>query len=204
MSDTSFIYEADRQLFLFLRQSAQKAKLQRLQVKMQLGIMGCVQLVDTRAGRYTTYWLEAYDTGRVYVYCSLLTAIAETFADVPAAIERFRRLAEPGCLEQYVSPGLIPERDSPVPRKLTKHAEATQLRHQRQAEISRWRLRVLQSYELMLAARLPTLPPEPPYVPVPLTPEEAAARATFSSSLIRDMLAEIDRDIVRDVAAASD
>lgn len=216
MSTTSFVYVADHRLFQELRRH--KARLRSAGLVLHLGIMGQVELRRTyrlmidgkwadRVSSTSSFVCEAYDSGRVYIRSESDDAIAETRADVVAAV-----LAMPRPNHWRLGPAQPNYQHQDMPERMMAWELRQRMLAQQQARARRdrkaaaqlRRSRQLGSYEMMLAAKLPTLPVLPPYLPPPPTPEQAAARQVFSATMIQEMLADMDRDIVRDVAAASD
>lgn len=222
MSDTSFIYVADYKLFQAVRPQLAKRRLRSQGLVLAIGLMGRIEFREEtwiypsggpRKRIITSspcYRCEAYDTGRVYVASDYSDAIAEsvhTVVDTVLALwqQDRRRYWRQGPVGTTCRHADMPERmlANQLRQLMPKQAVAIENRKKREAARNKRILR-LHFYALMRAASLPTLPPLPPYVSVPETPEMTYMRQHISRAMVADMLAEVDRDFVRDVAALGD
>lgn len=197
----SFVYEADKKLFRYMRQRLVRDRLRSRDVVMSLGGEGMLVFRLRRSGfgrRYVELRAEAYDTGRVYLNGNnQLERHADTFEEVPALIaEMLHTIASYDFKPQPLRYGdWMQERTArSCPRVKTAFHQRVAAYHKVKAEAYR--------------AYLATLPPPPPYVPPPplppLTPEELATRQELSDKMIKELVEEMDTNIIAGLQEAVD
>jgi hypothetical protein len=194
----SFVYEADKKLFQYMRQRQIRDKLRSRNVVMRLGKDGTLVFRCVRSSAYRHYYGEvrtqAYDTGRVYLDgFNRLELHAETFEEVPAIVaEMLRRITASDFRPQPWQYGdWMPERVSKAPPRIKTPF------HQQMAELRRVKAIAQRAkFDAWVAVQPPPQPPQP--LP-PLTPEEAAVRQELSDKMVKEFMLEMDTNIIAEL-----
>ena len=147
---TAFYYQADADLFAYLRRQENLRWLRRNYLLLVLTSGGRIELRPRQVNGYRGPWnwqylasrCEAYDTGRIYVDVgNMAETIVERKEDLLEQVKTVMRIVqEPGFIQQPLDHGMrMPERqrDSPHRRRTEYHQIAWDLHElERQQRLS--------------------------------------------------------------------